>query len=442
MLGEAFYELRSLAMRIFIRSFGCSTNLADGATLAGCLAQAGYELAASTSEADVIIYNTCAVKGPTEDRMIEISKRVPKNKILIVAGCLPLINFERLRKEVKFDGVVGPASGRKIVEIVKRVLNGEKVIVFEEGVYDKPELTLPRLQQSKVISVIPVNYGCLGSCAYCCVLFARGPLRSYSVDEIVERMKEDLVSGFREFWITSQDTACYGRDRGTSLAGLLDAMCKVEGDFKIRVGMMTPNTVMDILEDTVKAFKNEKIFKFVHLPVQSGDDEVLQRMNRRYSVDDFKKVVETFGAEFPNITLSTDVICGFPSESPEAFERTLRLVEEVKPDIVNVSKFFPRPKTPALKMKKDFVATSEIKNRTKAMSALSRKVTFKNNQRWVGWKGEILVDEIGKVSGSWVGRNFAYKPIAIKSPENLLSKSLQVRLVKAFPTYLEGRIIG
>jgi tRNA A37 methylthiotransferase MiaB len=165
-------------------------------------------------------------------------------------------------------------------------------------------------------------------------------------------------------------------------------------------------------------------------------------MRRRYSVDDFKKAVETFRAEFPNITLSTDVICGFPSESPEAFERTLRLVEEVKPDIVNVSKFFPRPKTPALKMKKDFVATSEIKNRTKAMSALSRKVTFKNNQRWVGWKGEILVDEIGKVSGSWVGRNFAYKPIAIKSPENLLSKSLQVRLVKAFPTYLEGRIIG
>src|SRR4030042_446488 len=150
-------------IRVFVKSFGCSTNLADGEVLAGCLAEAGHQLAKSPSEADIIIYNTCAVKGPTENRMIEIS-------------------LESL-----------------------------------------PALDLPRIRVNRVISIVPINYGCLGSCAYCCVTFARGKLRSYPLEEIVERVKNDLKTGIREFWLTSQDTACYGDDKRTSLAELLDA---------------------------------------------------------------------------------------------------------------------------------------------------------------------------------------------------------------------------
>ncbi|PIX32187.1 threonylcarbamoyladenosine tRNA methylthiotransferase, partial [Candidatus Bathyarchaeota archaeon CG_4_8_14_3_um_filter_42_8] len=144
----------------------------------------------SVTSADVIIYNTCAVKGPTENRIIEILKRVPANKKVIIAGCLPLINFERLCKEVRFDGVVGPAAGDGIIEIVKRVLNGERVVALEGAVNAKPSLNLPRLRLNPVISIIPVNYGCLGTCAYCCVVFARGHLRSYGIQEIVERVKK------------------------------------------------------------------------------------------------------------------------------------------------------------------------------------------------------------------------------------------------------------
>lgn len=431
-------------MQVFIKSFGCSANLADGEVLAGCLAEAGHELVETVETADIVIYNTCAVKGPTENRMIAILKRVPPDKKLIVAGCLPLINFERVRKEVRFDGVVGPAAGDKIVDVVKRVLNGEKVVALEGAVSAKPSLNLPRLRLNPVIGIISINFGCLGSCAYCCVVFARGRLRSYSIQEIMEKVKMDLASGVREFWITSQDTACYGRDIGTSVADLLKALCTIKGDFKIRVGMMTPNLAKNILEDLIQAFESEKIFKFLHLPVQTGDNKVLKRMRRLYSVEDFKDIVNAFRARFPEVTIATDVICGFPSETEEAFERTLRLIEYIQPDIVNVSKFFARPKTTAVDMYEDFVSSQEIKRRSGVTAKLAKKVAFDRNQRWIGWTGEVLVDEIGKVSGSWIGRNFAYKPIVLKNSGSgdLIGKTFRVKVVKAFTTYLEGEIVG
>ncbi|MDI6690576.1 MAG: tRNA (N(6)-L-threonylcarbamoyladenosine(37)-C(2))-methylthiotransferase [Candidatus Bathyarchaeota archaeon] len=428
-------------MKVFVKSFGCSTNLADGEVLAGCLAEAGYQIVNSDSEADILIYNTCAVKGPTENRMIEILRRVPTRKKLIVAGCLPLINFERLCKEVRFDGAVGPAAGDIIVNVVERVLNDEKIVTLKGAVNSKPNLSLPRILSNPVVGIIPINYGCLGSCAYCCVVFARGHLRSYGIQEIVERMKKDLAMGVKEFWLTSQDTACYGRDIGTNLGELLWALCAIEGDFRIRVGMMTPNVALDILENLTHAFKSDKIFKFVHLPVQSGDNKILKNMRRFYSVADFKKIVDTFRKNFPELTLATDVICGFPGEDEEAFEKTLQLIREVKPDIVNVSKFFARPGTVAAKMS-DTVPASEIKCRSAMASELAKAIALERNKRWVGWVGEVLIDEIGKAFGSWVGRNFAYKPIVVKSEDNLFGKAVKAKVVNAFSTHLEAEKLG
>ena len=430
-------------MRVFIKSFGCSTNSADGEVLAGCLAEAGYKLVDTVEAADIVIYNTCAVKGPTENRMMGVLKRVPSDKKLIVVGCLPLINFERLCREVRFDGVLGPAAGERIVDVVMRVLNGERVVALQDVVNAKPSLNLPRLRLNPVIGIVPINYGCLGSCAYCCVVFARGRLRSYGIPEIVERVKRDMAMGIREFWVTSQDTACYGRDNGTNLAELLKALCDVEGDFRVRVGMMTPNLAKSILEDLIQAFRSEKIFNFVHLPVQSGDNQVLKRMRRFYSIDDFKDIVNAFRASFSKVTVATDVICGFPGETEEAFERTLCLIEDVKPDIVNVSKFFARPRTVAAEMREDFVPFPEIKRRSGLGAELARRVAAERNRSWVGWTGEILVDEVGKVPGSWVGRNFAYKSVVLKNAilGNILGKTLRVRIVKAFATYLEGEVV-
>ncbi len=425
--------------QVFIKNFGCSSNTADGEVLAGCLEKAGFQIVQSELEADLIIYNTCAVKGPTENRIIDALKHAPKNKKIIIAGCLPKISFERLCSEAYFDGAVGPAVGIEIVDVVKRVLAGEKVIDLESA-KEKPLLILPRQKSNPVVSIVPVNFGCLGSCSYCCVVFARGHLRSYSIHEVVERVQSDYAAGAKEFWITSQDTAAYGRDLGTDLAELLTAIGCIPEDFRVRIGMMTPNLITEMQTRLITAFDNPKIFKFLHLPVQSGDDSVLQYMRRFYTAAEFKEIVKTFRTEFPQLTLATDVIVGFPGETAEAFENTLRLLEEVKPDVINVSKFFARPKTIAARMKEGLVGKDETKRRSTVTAELAKRLSAERNQRWVGWSGEVLVDEKGKVEGSWVGRNFAYKPIVVKSADNLLGKTLQVKVVDALGTYLKGEI--
>ena len=422
--------------RVYVESFGCPTNLADGEVVAGCLSRAGYDIVEEAQSADILVYNTCAVKAPTENRMIHILRKAPRDKRLIVTGCLPLINFERLKAEIEFDGVVGPAPGSKIVEAVRKVDLGEKVVVLKKD--SKPSLSLPKIPKNSVTGIIPINYGCLGACSYCCVLLARGHLRSYQISEIVERVKHDLALGAKEIWLTSQDTACYGRDTETNLVDLLRRVCEIEGKFFIRVGMMTPNQALQILDGLVEAYKDEKMFKFLHLPVQSGDDEVLRLMNRFYTVEDFKKIIYSFRKEIPKITIATDVICGFPSESQAAFERTMRLIREVQPEVVNISKFFPRPHTPAKKMRP--LPPQEVKDRSRKMAELSRRISLEKNRAWANWEGTILIDEEGKEK-SWIGRNFAYKPVVIKAGEFLLGKFVNVRVVRVFPTYLEAEVI-
>jgi len=423
--------------RVHVKSFGCSANLADGEVIAGCLSEAGFELAEVPQNADILLYNTCAVKSPTENRIIDILRKVPKDKQLIVTGCLPMINFKRLEREVNFDGVTGPAPGAKIVDVLSRVGSGEKVVSL--GEVSESGLCLPRIPVNPVVSVIPINYGCLGECSYCCVHFARGRLRSSPVNDVIRRVRRDLVSGVKEFWLTSQDTACYGRDIGTSLADLLGRVCEVEGDFFVRLGMMNPNHVMGMLDELVETYKDRKVFKFLHLPVQSGDDTVLKLMNRHYTVEDFKRIVQTFRKEIPRLTLSTDVICGFPGETREAFEQTKRLVDEAQPDVVNVSKFFSRPHTPAQKLSP--VPPRELNRRSREVAELSRRISFEKNRMWMDWDGPVLFDERGK-GESWMGRNFAYKPIVVKTYESLLGLLIHVRVVNVFSTYLEAKILG
>jgi len=428
--------------RIFLKSFGCSSNVADGEFMAGCLAEAGFELVGSPKEADVLIYNTCAVKTPTENRAIEILKRAGRmrDKRLLITGCLPLIDFGRLKDEVRFDAALGPSCGSEIVETVQKAVKNETRVLLKPDRNVKPNLLLPRRAVNPVVSIIPVAQGCLGSCNYCCVVFARGRLRSHSVHDIAKRVQADLDSGAREIWLTGQDMASYGRDVGVKLTALLQEVCSLEGDYVVRVGMMTPNLALDMLPDLVKAFQDEHVFKFLHLPVQSGDNEVLKSMNRLYTVENFELIVRAFRNAMPSLTLATDVICGFPGENEEAFEQTLHLIEEIKPDIVNISKFFSRPRTAAEKMKLK-IPPKEVTARSKRVANLVQRISSEKNRAWMNWQGRILIDERGKKLGTLIGRNFAYKPIVIKSLDtSLLGNLINVRVAKTFQTYLEAEI--
>lgn len=429
-------------MRIYEKSFGCSLNVADGRAIASCLEQAGHELVSDMAGSDLVIVNTCAVKGPTEDKMMQILKNVPPTKKLIVTGCLPAINGERLTREVFFDAAIGPAPGEKIVETVKQVKDGHRLGLQSLPQEALPDLNLPRREFNSVISIIPICYGCLGSCSYCCVKRARGSLKSYDTDTIARRVEADIQHGCREFWLTSQDTASYGRDKQTNLFRLLSRLFELQGDFRIRVGMMTPDQTELILDDLIGAFRNEHMFRFIHLPLQSGDDEVLKKMNRLYSAERFERIIQTLRREVPDLTVATDVICGFPGETEEAFKRTLFLLDKIKPAIVNVSKFFARPGTVAAEMNSEKVAASKIMARSRGAANLARKLAMTSNENWLGWEGPILVDEVGKIESSWIGRNLAYKPVVVKSRSDLMGKILDVRIVEVFQTYLRAEFVG
>ncbi|MEJ2241964.1 MAG: tRNA (N(6)-L-threonylcarbamoyladenosine(37)-C(2))-methylthiotransferase [Candidatus Bathyarchaeota archaeon] len=422
--------------RIYVKNFGCSANLADGEFISGCLLQAGFNLVDKPQDAEILLYNTCAVKSPTENRIIDVLKKVSKDKLLVVTGCLPLVNFERLKNEVDFDAVTGPAPGVKIVDVMNQLDSGKRVISLASVL--EPSLYLPRIPTNKVISIVPINYGCLGGCSYCCVRYARGRLRSSSIKNVLERIKKDLTNGAKEVWLTSQDSACYGKDIGTNLSDLIYQICKIKEDFFIRIGMMNPNQTIEILDELVEAFKNEKVFKFLHLPVQSGDDNILRLMNRHYTTEDFKKIINTFRHEFPKLTVSTDVICGFPGESKDAFNHTKDLITEIEPDIVNVSKFFPRPRTPAAKLEP--ISANEISRRSKEISNLTKKISFDKNKDWMKWEGKLLFDEKGK-GKTLMGRNFAYKTIVVEANETMLGKLVKIRINKVCPTYLKGVIV-
>ena len=426
-------------MKIAIKTYGCAANIADTETTTGILTNKGHQIT-TEKEADIIIFNSCAVKGPTENRIINAIKQTPKTKKIIIIGCLPKISIERLHHETQFDGIAGPAIGEDIIELVNQVAAGKKITTIQQTQKEKPQLTLPKINTNPIISILPINLGCLGSCAYCAVVFARGKLQSYSIPEIIQKIKTDITTGTHEFWITSQDTAAYGRENGKNLSELLHSIGEVEGTFKVRVGMMTPNMINDMQQELIEAYKNPKIFKFLHFPIQSGDDQVLKKMRRFYTANEFKNAIAAFREAFPELTLATDIIVGFPGETKQAFKNTIQLLKEIKPDVTNVSKFFARPKTLAAEMIEDKVSPEEIKQRSAIIASLVKQISLEKNMQWKNWSGEILVDEKGKVEGSWVGRNFAYKPIVVRSTQNLLGKMLRVRVVKVTGTYLIGEV--
>jgi threonylcarbamoyladenosine tRNA methylthiotransferase CDKAL1 len=292
--------------------------------------------------------------------------------------------------------------------------------------------SLPQLKGNSVVGIIPIAEGCLGACSYCATKKARGALRSYGIRSIALRVERFLAEGAREIWLTAQDTGAYGLDAGTSLPRLLNAVCELDGDFRVRVGMMNPNHAKSMLGPLLESFSHPKMYRFLHLPVQSGDDGVLRDMGRRYTVAEFNAVVEAFRPL--DATISTDVILGYPTESEEAFQNTLRLIEEAKPDVLNSTRYWPRPGTAAAALKQ--LPGSETKRRSRMVSDLFKKVGLERNRRWVGWRGSCLPSERNP-DGTATARNDWYKPIIIDGAE--LGERLDAEIQKATYYDLRGR---
>ena len=422
---------------IYIESYGCSASQNETEIMAGLLEQAGLNVIRNEKFADLIIVVTCYVKTNTEKKILFRIKQIRDsypNKKLVIAGCMPEGIYRTIADLVPDASLVSTNHIKDIAQAVKKTLEGKHVEYL--GKTEEVKLCLPKIRKNPVIDIVPISSGCNSSCSYCCVRFAKGKLYSYPKEMIVKEVKNSLKQGCKEFWITSQDNASYYLDQGKAeLPKLLDDISAIPGKFFIRVGMVNPKNVLPITKDLVKSFQNDKIYKFLHLPIKSGDNKILEKMNRGYKVKDFLKIVKEFRKNL-NIQLWTDVIVGFPEETEKQFENTVKIIKKVKPDWANVSRFGLRPDTSAQNLEQ--ISPEIINRRSERLSKIVRELSLEKNKEWIDWEGTILISKRGKKPYQWLGRNPAYKLVLVESKEKLLGKFADVKIVKATYAYLTG----
>jgi len=239
------------------------------------------------------------------------------------------------------------------------MINDPKDLFSEEKEH---KINIPRIRKEKDTARIVIQEGCLNKCSFCATKLARGNLKSYRIGDIKREVEKSIKEGCKKVYLTGQDLGCYGFDLKTNLPELLDELTKIEGEFMIRVGMMNPWHVIKILDSLIESYKNPKIMKFLHLPVQSGSEEVLKHMRRIHTVDTFKTIIKKFREEIPNVDIDSDIIVGYPKESEKDFNQTLSLIKEIKPNVLNISRFAARPGTEAYNLKR--LPTQEVKRRS------------------------------------------------------------------------------
>ena len=416
---ETIPLLRKSKPKVWIEAYGCSASMADSEMISGLLKEAGYEIASKKSESALNLIVTCSVKDTTEHRMVSRIRTMNKSgKPLIVAGCLPKADRAKVEAVTSSASLLGPNCIDKTPDAARLALAGGRLVALRDSPLDK--VNIPRVRLNPVVSIVEIASGCMSQCTFCQTKIAKGWLRSYRIGDIVRQIKSDIKSGCKEVWLSSTDNGCYGRDIDTNLVELLKACCSIEGSFKIRVGMMNPMYLPAIIDRMVSLFyESDKLFKFLHIPVQCGSDRILKKMKRGHTTKIFMDAVEAFRVKIPEMTISTDIIVGFPSETEDDFKETIDLVERSQPDIVNISRYAARPGTEAYEWKGTRVNSQVSKQRSEYLHALTRRIAKKRNSLWQDWEGEIVIDEIGKVRQ---GRNYAYKPVVI-SPSSTTTTS-------------------
>ena len=349
---------------------------------------------------------------------------------------MPRLNEKTLIKNNLF--LLDTTHVKDIVNLVKDI---------EENSYDSEKylkqrkeikIGLPKISEERFIGITQISEGCLGECSYCIVRLAKGTLFSYPKEDIINSVKNDISSGCKEIWITSQDNSSYGNEQGNSfLPELLKEIVSLEGKFFIRLGMMNPDNILKILPELIENYKSEKMFKFLHIPIQSGSNKILKEMNRKYTREDVLKIVEEFRKEIPKITISTDVIVGYPGETEKDFNETLDLIEKINPEILNRSNFYPRPKTPAASLQQ--ISPDILNERARKLSEVHLDICKEIQKPYLGRELKAIVSQKG-FGNTYLGRTENYKLVAVHSQEKILGKTLNVKVKQILPHYLIAEV--
>ncbi|MGC8562497.1 MAG: MiaB/RimO family radical SAM methylthiotransferase [Thermoplasmata archaeon] len=388
-------------MKFYLENYGCTLNQAQGAMIANFLISQGNQLVDDVKSADSVLLSTCVVIKHTEDRMLRrIQEIKSEGKEVLVSGCLTNIPVNDV-KRIDFS--------------------------YSRG-------RLPILKEGNLSVGIPIAEGCDGGCTFCISRIARGRLNSFSQNEILDSIREMVGKGAKEIRLTALDTGSYGNDTSTTLPQLIEEVTKIEGDFSIRIGMMEPENAGSIIDDLLEVMKSEKVYKFLHIPFQSGDPLILRKMGRQYKIEKFIEVAEKFRNAYPEGMLSTDVIVGFPYESIKGLRATVDVIKKVKPEILNITRYSPRPGTAAYSWKEP--PTNQTAQWSRILTDIHRDISEKSLERFVGKETDVRLMEAGK-NGTFIGRDRNYHPVILK--KGRLGEVRRVKIIDSSEFYLIGR---
>lgn len=401
-------------MKVYIESYGCTANQADAAAMREAITAAGGMIVGSPAEADAVVVNTCAVTHYTSNAMLRAVARHQGRRV-IAAGCMAATQPELFRG-------CEAASAPGVLPVLQMLgLEGEDAIP---------------LTMTGRTAIVKIAEGCRGRCSYCIVRRARGELRSRPPGEVIAAVRRALAAGAREIFLTAQDTGVYGADIGSDLPALIGRVNGIEGDFKVRVGMMNPFSIRDFVPQLAVALGLPHVYRFAHIPVQSGSDRILGLMTRPYTEEEYSLLIARLRESVPGITFSTDYITGFPTESDQDFRLTLDDLRRNRPLKVNITRFSSRPGTPAADLTQ--VPGPVKKERSRALTTMHHGITSAFMRDAAGSRRHVLVTEKGK-AGTVVARDNSYNMVVVG--EDLpLGITIEAEIFGAGTTYMIGRV--
>ncbi len=418
--------------KVLIETHGCTLNKADSEIIESILREQGFsaEKGQATIQNiinyDYIIINTCTVKKPTEQKMLDRLSRFSRSgKKIIVTGCLATASPEKVKKAVPDAAIV---STSRITEIGGVLSDAGKAGEADRLGYVRKDKMAYYSANSAVIARIPISEGCLSNCSFCETKFARGPLNSFSEELILRAISDSVKRGSKEIELASQDTGAYGFDKKTNIAELLQRASEIDGEFSIRVGMLNPEHLHKYFDELIAAYRMGKAFRFIHLPVQSASNKILRSMKRNYTIEDFNSYVSELRKKVPGISLETDIIVGYPLETEDDFEETARFAEEQRPNVTNISKFSIRPHAAASRMRQ--LHNGVVKERSVKMSRLVRRIQAEDLSKFIGRRKRVLITE--KNAKSLSGRDEFYTQVAV----------LQGDREVPIGSYVEAEVVG
>jgi len=419
--------------RVYIETYGCALNHADSLVMESVLRSRGHVIVGKPEEADVIIINTCTVRLDTEQRMkrriSEVWRHYGGEKRVIVAGCMAKAQPYTIKRLAPGAILVSPGNAHRIHIAVE-----EGVELLREDPLERK--TLPSVASHRgVVAEVVAQEGCLSDCAFCITKYARRVLRSQPLEKIVEYVGKLLDRGVVEVRLAGQDLATYGVDLygRRALPELVErvaALLEDSGGCKgfLRVGMMSPDQAMPIWDELLEAMSHPCVYKFLHIPVQSGDDRVLRLMRRRYTVDEYKSMVREARLKLPGVTIATDIIVGHPGEDEEAFEATVVLVKELMFERVHLAQYTPRPRTLSARLPQ--VPDPVKKERSRRLQKLIEEIGYSIHARYVGSRALAVATEEGE-DGTVIARLYNYTQVVLPPGAARLGGVVDVEIVGA-----------